>query len=39
MDKPVKDGIDYRVRDAYSAWKKLDEIDIKILEGLSLIHI
>lgn len=37
MDTPVKDGIDYRVRDAYSAWKKLDEIDIKILEGLSLL--
>jgi len=31
------DGLDVRIRDAFAAWNKLDEIDVKILEGLSLI--
>lgn len=30
-------NLDARVRDALTAWKRLDETDIKILEGLSLL--
>jgi DNA-binding Lrp family transcriptional regulator len=31
------DDIDARVRDAFSVWGKIDETDVKILEGLSLL--
>lgn len=31
------DSLDVRVREAFSAWNKLDEIDVKILEGLSIL--
>jgi len=31
------DSLDVRVRDALTVWKRLDEIDVKILEGLSLL--
>ena len=37
MEKSVTDILDKRIRDAYSAWKKLDETDVKILEGLSIL--
>jgi DNA-binding Lrp family transcriptional regulator len=30
-------SLDVKIRDALSIWKKLDEIDVKILEGLSLL--
>lgn len=31
------ENLDARIRDAFSAWGKLDELDIKILQGLSLL--
>lgn len=31
------ENIDSRIRDAFSIWEKIDEIDVKILEGLSLL--
>lgn len=31
------DSLDVRVRDALTAWKKIDEIDVRILEWLSLL--
>ncbi len=31
------DSIDAKVRDAFSVWGKIDETDVKILEGLSLL--
>lgn len=32
-----KDGLDVRIRDALSAWKKLDETAVKVLEMLSIL--
>ena len=37
MDASIEDSVDYRVRDAYSIWDKLNELDIQILQGLSLL--
>jgi DNA-binding Lrp family transcriptional regulator len=30
-------SLDVRIRDAYSTWKKIDETDVRILEGLSFL--
>jgi len=32
-----KDSIDYRIRQAFTTWKKIDETDVRILEGMSLL--
>lgn len=37
MTSPTTDNLEVLVRDALTAWKKLDVIDIKILEGLTLL--
>lgn len=37
MGRPSKESIDARVRDAYSVYGKIDDTDVKILEGLSLL--
>lgn len=37
MDRSGADSLDVRVRNALSAWSKLDAVDIRILEGLSLL--
>ncbi len=31
------DSLDTQIRDLFSAWKKIDDTDVKILEGLSLL--
>lgn len=35
MGEPRKDTLDVRIRDAFASWKKVDEADVRILEGLS----
>ena len=37
MIVPHTDSLDVKIRDAFTAWKKLDETDVKILEALSLL--
>ncbi|MDH5791174.1 MAG: Lrp/AsnC family transcriptional regulator [Candidatus Bathyarchaeota archaeon] len=37
MEEAGKETIDVRIRDAFASWKKLDEMDVKILEGLSFL--
>lgn len=37
MSKSLSDGLDARIRNAFSTWKKIDELDVKILQGLSLL--
>lgn len=37
MGSPSLDKLDVKIHDALTAWKKIDERDVKILEGLSLI--
>lgn len=37
MTQPKTDNLDVRIRQALTAWKKLDETDVKILEGLTLL--
>ena len=37
MGSSSKNRQDERVRDAYSTWNKVDEVDVKILEGLSML--
>ena len=32
-----KDSIDDRIRQAFTTWKKIDETDVRILEGMSLL--
>jgi DNA-binding Lrp family transcriptional regulator len=31
------DGLNTRIRDSFSAWNKIDDTDVRILEGLSLL--
>ncbi|UCD43826.1 MAG: hypothetical protein JSV27_06630 [Candidatus Bathyarchaeota archaeon] len=31
------ENLDKRIRDAFTAWNKIDELDVRILEGLSLL--
>jgi DNA-binding Lrp family transcriptional regulator len=37
MKQEYSDYLDVKVRDAQSAWNKLDEVDVKILQGLSVL--
>jgi len=37
MESQYLTGIDERVRDIFTVWKRIDETDVKILEGLSLL--
>jgi len=37
MATPSPNDIETRVRDALTAWKKLDAVDVKILEGLTVL--
>jgi DNA-binding Lrp family transcriptional regulator len=37
MESLNLDNLDIRIHDALTSWKKIDETDVKILEGLSLI--
>jgi len=37
MKSPQLQVIDEKIRDIYSAWNKIDETDVKILEGLSFL--
>jgi len=37
MKQENSDYLDVKVRDANSAWNKLDEVDVKILQGLSVL--
>jgi DNA-binding Lrp family transcriptional regulator len=37
MQQDTDEFFDVRVRDAHTAWKKLDEVDVRILQGLSVL--
>jgi DNA-binding Lrp family transcriptional regulator len=37
MESQRLTGIDEKIRDGFTVWKKIDETDVKILEGLSLL--
>ncbi len=37
MESPNLNNFDLMIRDGYSLWRKIDETDVKILEGLSLL--
>lgn len=39
MASPNLEGLDARIRDAFSVWNRIDETDVKILEGLSMLGV